>query len=147
MAAAGGPLVYGLTTSNALELFAIGRNDVLYVVDPATGAATARATLSVPLNGTVFGVDLDPVPDRLRIVSDTRQNLRVNVDTGETVADGALAYRAGDPGAGSSPVATAAGYTNSVGGTHHHDAVRRRHRARRPRHAGARRAASRSSST
>ena len=34
-----------------------------------------------------FGVDFNPVPDRLRVVSNTGQNLRINVDTGATTTD------------------------------------------------------------
>ena len=36
------------------------------------------------ITGTNFGVDFNPVADRLRIVSDTGQSLRINVDTGAT---------------------------------------------------------------
>ncbi len=57
------------------------------------------------------------MPDRLRVVSDTEQNLRINVATGATTVDGSLAYATGDPGAGSNPAVTAAGYTNNVNGT------------------------------
>ncbi|GHD79568.1 hypothetical protein GCM10010336_61820 [Streptomyces goshikiensis] len=41
------------------------------------------------LTGTAFGVDFNPTADRLRIISDTCQNLRhnVNVATGGTLAD------------------------------------------------------------
>ena len=42
------------------------------------------------LDGTAFGVDFNPAADRLRIVSDTGQNLRHNVNSGGmTLADGA----------------------------------------------------------
>jgi hypothetical protein len=87
----------------------------IYVVDKGTGAATLKSTLtadpadtSAPftaLAGNDFGVDFNPVPDRLRIVSNTGQNLRINVDTGATITDGAL-----NPG---SPQVGAAAYTNS----------------------------------
>jgi hypothetical protein len=46
------------------------------------------------LNGTSFGVDFNPTVDRLRIVSDTGQNLRVNVDTGAATVDSVLTYTA-----------------------------------------------------
>ena len=52
--------------------------------------ATKRAQLDQVLSGTSFGVDFNPTVDRLRIVSDTGQNLRANVDTGATLVDGAL---------------------------------------------------------
>ncbi len=70
----------------------------LYTVDPLTGAATLVATLAADpadltspyaaLGGTEFGVDFNPVPDRLRVVSDAGQNLRINVDTGLVTTDG-----------------------------------------------------------
>ena len=73
-------------------------------------AATLKATLTTPPSGTAFGFDFNPVPDRLRIVSDTGQNLRVNPNTGATIVDGAIT-------AGGAPVAiTAVAYTNSFAG-------------------------------
>ena len=45
------------------------------------------------LSGTSFGVDFNPAADRLRIVSDTGQNLRHNVNAGGvTVTDAPLNY-------------------------------------------------------
>ena len=35
-------------------------------------------------------MDFNPVPDRLRVVSDTGQSLRINVDTGAVITDTAL---------------------------------------------------------
>ena len=43
------------------------------------------------LSGTAFGFDFNPTVDRIRVVSDTGQNLRLNPDTGAVAAvDGAL---------------------------------------------------------
>lgn len=78
----------------------------LYTIDTATGAATAASTVSETLQGESFGVDFNPVPDRLRVVSDVGQNLRINVDTGATIVDGTLN--------GAATGASAAAYTNSV---------------------------------
>src|SRR5262245_9576311 len=82
------------------QLYALGSTGRVYTVDTTTGAATLKSTLSADptdtstpfttLSGTEFGVDFNPVVDRLRIVSDTGQNLRVNVDTGATITDGNL---------------------------------------------------------
>jgi 3D (Asp-Asp-Asp) domain-containing protein len=89
----------------------------LYTVNTASGAATLVSTLTpdtsctpayTALQGGAFGVDFNPVPDRLRVVSNTGQNLRINVDTGVTCNDGAI-----NP-AGNTVVASA--YTNSFGG-------------------------------
>jgi hypothetical protein len=70
-------------------------------------ASLATAMMApVALMGASFGVDFNPVPDRLRVVSDAGQNLRINVDTGVTIVDSALNPA---PGAG----VTAVGYTNN----------------------------------
>ncbi len=42
------------------------------------------------LSGTEFGIDFNPLADRLRVVSDTGQNLRIDVDSGATITDTAL---------------------------------------------------------
>lgn len=62
--------------------------DRIYTVDPFTGIATLKSTLNVNLAGTNFGVDFNPQADRLRVVSDTLQNLRINVDAGAVTVDG-----------------------------------------------------------
>ena len=72
-------------------------------------------TISAALNGNFFGMDFNPTVDRLRIVSDTGQNLRVNVDTGAALVDGALQFAAGDPNAGTTPQVVAAAYSNNFG--------------------------------
>lgn len=54
--------------------------------------------------------------DRLRIVSNTTQNLRVNVITGVTTTDTPLAYAAGDPRFGVTPNIVAAAYSNNFSG-------------------------------
>ncbi len=86
----------------------------IYTLDPSTGAATFVSQISTALNGSSFGVDFNPVPDRLRVVSDTGQNLRINVDNGATTVDGTLAYAANDVAAGAPPGVSGAAYTNSV---------------------------------
>ncbi|MDB5948224.1 MAG: polymerase, partial [Massilia sp.] len=63
------------------------------------------------LSGTSFAVDFNPVADRLRVISDTGQSLRINADTGATTTDGAINM------AGGTPVVTGAAYTNSFAGT------------------------------
>ncbi|HTV23213.1 MAG TPA: DUF4394 domain-containing protein, partial [Polyangiaceae bacterium] len=59
------------------------------------------------LTGEFFGVNFNPVVNRLRIVSDSGQNLRVDVDSGATISDEPL-----NPG---SPSVGAASYSNSFG--------------------------------
>jgi hypothetical protein len=82
------------------ELYALGSTGRLYTLNTTTGAATLKSTLVADpadttdaftaLAGTEFGIDFNPVSDRLRIVSDTGQNLRVDPDTGATVTDAVL---------------------------------------------------------
>lgn len=76
----------------------------LIVVAFAAGSAQANN------RGSSFGVDFNPTVDRLRIISDSGQNLRANVDTGATIIDGAINFTPGTPTTG----VTAAAYTNSV---------------------------------
>ena len=94
------------------ELWAVGDTSRLYTIDTATGAATEKAVLSVPLSGRRFGVDFNPVVDRLRIVSNTEQNLRVVPDTGVVTVDMPLAYGPGKY-LGTNPGVKAIAYTNS----------------------------------
>lgn len=86
----------------------------LYTIDPKTAQASPVGTRTIPLNGMAFGVDFNPVPDRLRIVSDAGQNVRINADNGAVAGtDMALAYPAmGDPNSGRVPRVVAAAYTN-----------------------------------
>jgi len=91
------------------DLYGLAGSGRLYTIDPSTGVAVLASTLSVAPTGTSFAVDFNPVPDRLRVISDTGQNLRVNVDTGETIVDGSI-----NP---AGPTIAAAGYTNSFAGT------------------------------
>jgi hypothetical protein len=77
-------------------LYGVGDGGGVYTIDPTTGAASFVSQLSVALDGASFGVDFNPAADRLRIVSDTGQNLRhdVTLATGGTTQDGALTYTA-----------------------------------------------------
>ncbi len=91
----------------------------LYTVNLQSAAVSLVATLAADpadltnpfttLNGTNFGVDFNPVPDRLRVVSDTGQDLRVNPGTGLVITDADL-----NPG---TPSVSAVAYTNSFPGT------------------------------
>jgi len=111
--------VAGLTVDTSLvgidfrpasgELYGLGNAGGVYTLNIDTAQATLRSRLNVALSGSFFGVDFNPVVDRLRIISDNGQNLRANVDDGTTNVDGSLAYTPGTPATG---VAGAA-YTNN----------------------------------
>ena len=89
----------------------------VYTVDTNSAALTASATLSASTNTFVLGIDFNPVADRLRIVTDSQQNLRANVATGATTVDGALTYAVGDVNENSPATLIAdSAYTNSSRG-------------------------------
>jgi hypothetical protein len=72
------------------QLFGLSNAGRVYTINPVSGAATLRSTINVTLNATSVGMDFNPVPDRLRVITDTGQNLRINVDDGVTAVDGAV---------------------------------------------------------
>jgi uncharacterized protein DUF4394 len=106
----------------SLQVYALTRTAVgvgrLYVLDTTTAAAQLVVTLApdpadatapyLSLSGTRFGVDFNPVADRLRVVSDTGMNLRINPGNGLVITDAAL-----NPGA---PTAVGAAYANNFFG-------------------------------
>ena len=64
-----------------------GANDTgrLYLIDPFTGTATQVGTTPFAtdlLTAAAYGVDFNPVPDRVRVVNVAGDNLRVNPSTG-----------------------------------------------------------------
>ena len=76
-------------------LYGVGSGGGVYTIDTSTGVATFVNALHdgvnpVALLGTSFGVDFNPSADRLRIVSDTGQNLRHNVNAGGVTIDDSL---------------------------------------------------------
>lgn len=105
---------------NAVDgrLYGVGSLANVYTIDTATAAATLVGVGGfAALSGSFFGVDFNPVPDRLRIHSETGLNLRVNQLTGALAAtDTALVYAAGDANAGATANIVATAYTNSIVG-------------------------------
>lgn len=91
------PVVTGLQTNETLLgidfrpanglLYAVGSSGAVYQLDPLTGVASNRVAListainnpAITLSGTGFGVDFNPQTDRLRVVSNTGQNLLINL--------------------------------------------------------------------
>ncbi|MER6831640.1 DUF4394 domain-containing protein [Streptosporangium sp. NPDC000563] len=123
------------------RLYGVGDQGGVYTLSGRSRAVKV-SQLSVPLSGAGFGVDFDPATGRLRVISDTGQNLRHNLDdprgapaAGQSVADDPLtrprpgpdtdvltASQAGSPGGPFLPPAvaavaatgvTGAGYTNN----------------------------------
>ena len=95
-------------------LFAVSRSGTVYTLDATTGVLkpVSGKPLDKALEGDAFGVDFNPVADRIRVVSNTGQNLRLHPDTGGLAsADPALAFAPGDAQAAFKPDVVAAGYT------------------------------------
>jgi hypothetical protein len=91
------------------QLYGLGSTGRLYTFNLSSGAATVVGTAPLVLTGTDFGFDFNPTVDRIRIVSNTGQNLRVNPNDGTlSAADLPL-----NPG---TPAVTAAAYTNNFAG-------------------------------
>lgn len=73
-------------------LYAITNQSRLLTVNTANGQVTAIGSALMPaLSGTSFGFDFNPTVDRIRLVSNTGQNLRLHPDLGTVVfTDGML---------------------------------------------------------
>ncbi|WP_212760913.1 DUF4394 domain-containing protein [Telluria aromaticivorans] len=98
-------------------LYGVSRSGGVYRINAANAVATRVSTLTVALEGNSFGVDFNPAADRLRIVSDTGQNLRHNINMGGvTIADDPLDYPPATPANAIGPNAlmvTGSAYTNN----------------------------------
>ncbi len=104
-------------------LYGLSGSGRLYLINTASGAVTqvGQGTFGVALNGSEFGFDFNPTVDRIRLVSNTGQNMRLHPDTGAVVdsdanapgiqIDGNLVYAAADPNAGKAAHIAAAAYT------------------------------------
>lgn len=104
-------------------LYALAQTGRLYTLDIPTGALrpVGPAPASIQLSGSVFGFDFNPAADRIRVVSNTGQNLRLHPDTGAAVdgdpavdgvqPDPALRYASSDVNASRTPDLAGAAYT------------------------------------
>ncbi|MGZ5219592.1 MAG: DUF4394 domain-containing protein [Chitinophagaceae bacterium] len=94
------------------QLYGVSRNSRLYIINPETGATGGVIGLdafSPEVYGTFVGFDFNPTVDRIRLVTDLGQNLRINPETGETTSwDGSL-----NPG---TPFVVGAAYSNNKAG-------------------------------
>lgn len=93
------------------QLYALGSTSRLYTINMSGGAAAVVGTapFTTLLSGTSFGFDFNPTVDRIRVVSNTGQNMRLDPNTGLIAAvDGSL-----NPG---TPAVSAAAYTNNFAG-------------------------------
>jgi Domain of unknown function (DUF4394)/FG-GAP-like repeat len=92
------------------QLYGLGSTSRIYTISTVSGSATAiGAAGAFTLTGTDFGFDFNPTVDRIRVVSNAGQNLRLNPDTGAIAATDTNL----NPG---TPVVSAAAYTNNFAG-------------------------------
>ena len=93
-------------------LYALSSSGQLYTLNTENARLTPVGSAApAVLQGQRFGVDFNPAADRVRVVSDQGQNLRLHPDTGAVAAtDATLAYAPADT-APRTPQVSAAGYT------------------------------------
>jgi hypothetical protein len=94
------------------QLYGLGSTSRLYMIDKTTAVATVVGTTAFTpaLSGANFGFDFNPTVDRIRVISNTKQNFRLNPETG------ALAATDTDLSPGT-PAVSAAAYNNNQAGS------------------------------
>ncbi|MFF8683142.1 DUF4394 domain-containing protein [Streptomyces sp. NPDC015237] len=97
------------------RLYGVGDKGGVYTLNTMNAKAMKVSQLTVALAGKAFGVDFNPAANRLRIISDTGQNLRHNIDDPAaprtTTADGTLTNPTTPPSTATG--VTGAAYTNN----------------------------------
>lgn len=97
------------------KLYGVGDTGGIYTLDTANAQAVKVSQLTVALAGTAFGVDFNPAANRLRVISNTGQNLRHNIDDPAapltTAVDGTLTNPTAPPSTALG--VTGAAYTNN----------------------------------
>ncbi|RUT32508.1 DUF4394 domain-containing protein [Arsenicitalea aurantiaca] len=98
-------------------LYGITSDQRIVTIDWETGATTDVSTITETIpDGASAMVDFNPVADRLRFMGSDGTNLRLNVDTGETLVDGDLNFAEGDANADAADsMVVATAYINSIG--------------------------------
>ena len=97
------------------QLYGLTRKGTVVTIDPGTGAATFKSTLTqtVPA-GVRAAVDFNPAANRMRIIGRNGTNLRADVDTGTVTKDTDISFAQPNPFGGTTPAVVAAAYSNSV---------------------------------
>jgi Domain of unknown function (DUF4394) len=96
------------------DLYGVGSNSAVYRINPDTGIAVGENVgpdgtpipFTPALTGMKFGVDFNPTVDKIRVTSNVRENLRLNVD------EGTLLMKDADLNPGM-PQVVGSAYTNS----------------------------------
>jgi hypothetical protein len=99
--------------------YGVGDRGGVYRLRLRDATATKVSQLTVPLDGHAFDVDFNPAANRLRVISDSGQNLRHNLDdptgtpaVGQTAVDASLTIPSGTQPA--SGISGAAYYNNDL---------------------------------
>jgi hypothetical protein len=104
------------------KLYGVGDKGGIYTLREVGAKATKVSQLTVALQGEAYGVDFNPAANRLRVISDTGQNLRHNLDdpqgapaAGATSVDGTLTNPPVPPATAGATAqgVTGAAYTNN----------------------------------
>ncbi|MFE7093091.1 DUF4394 domain-containing protein [Streptomyces erythrochromogenes] len=97
------------------KLYGVGDRGGIYTLNTANARAMKVSQLTEALAGTTFGVDFNPAANRLRVISNTGQNLRHNIDDPAapltTTVDGTLTNPTTPPSTAMG--VTGAAYTNN----------------------------------
>ncbi|MET7760024.1 DUF4394 domain-containing protein [Streptomyces sp. NPDC005389] len=97
------------------KLYGVGDKGGIYTLDTDNARAMKVSQLTVAPAGSAFGVDFNPAANRLRVISDTGQNLRHNIDDAAapltTTVDGTLTNPTMPPSTATG--VTGAAYTNN----------------------------------
>jgi hypothetical protein len=75
---------WGVNPSNTTQnvLYGIGSSYRLYAINPSTGVATPAANSFGFVSGNSYGMDYNPVVNRIRLVSDNDNNIVIDPATG-----------------------------------------------------------------
>lgn len=107
IAGLGGDTLTGLDLRPATRgLYSIGTSGTVYLIQKdASGrnyTAISQGSLTnsmggaaIPVNAAAYGLDFNPVPDRIRLISTDEQNLRINPANGVTIVDGSITSTTG----------------------------------------------------
>jgi hypothetical protein len=119
---ASGDVLHGIDFRPATGQLHLLGSDRIYTVNPSTGAATqVGSNGAFSLGGNLVGFDVNPVVDRLRLVTGGGSNLRVNPNDGTLIVDTSVFYDNTtadgdpiDPNAGATPTIAGLAYSNNV---------------------------------
>lgn len=101
------------------QLYALGNSSRIYTISYPAGTMNAQLTqigtgpFTPALTGSDYGFDFNPTVDRIRVVSNSGQNLRIDPVSGVVAVDKPLNY---GPNAVDKPSVRAVAYSNNFSG-------------------------------